>query len=176
MKNKAIFFDRDGVINIDKGYVHKIEDFEFFEDVFEVFKKIPKSYKKIIVTNQAGIAKGIFKEEDYIRLTDWMLKRFEEKGIKIDKVYYCPHHPEGKVKKYIKDCEDRKPNIGMLKKAEKAFNLDLSKCWLIGDKSWDILAGKNAGCRTILINGKTDANPDFETKNLIEAWQIILKH
>ncbi|MFA6550210.1 MAG: HAD family hydrolase [Candidatus Gracilibacteria bacterium] len=180
MKNRAVFLDRDGVINKDKDHVYKIEDIEFYNDVFLALRRLPLYLKKIIVTNQAGIAKGLYAEKDYNVLTEWMIKRFENHNIKIDNVYFCPHHPEGVIKKYKKVCKCRKPNIGMFKKAEKDFNLDLKKCWLIGDKLSDILAGKKAGCKTILVltgqdscNKKALVEADFCTKTLMEAVEFI---
>ena len=110
----------------------------------------------------------------------WMIERFKSYKVKIDNVYFCPHHPEGVVKKYKKACRCRKPNVGMLKKAEIDFNLDLKKCWLIGDKLSDILAGKKVGCKTILVltgqdsdNKKAFVEADFCAKNLTEAVEII---
>lgn len=151
IKNKAIFLDRDGVINIDKGHVHTIKDFVFYKDVFKALLLIPKEYKIIIVTNQAGIAKGLYTEKQFLELTEWMLKKLKDKGIKIDKVYHCPHHPEGTIEKYTKVCNCRKPKPGMLKKAQKDFNLNLKQCWLIGDKMTDIKAGRTVGCKCILL-------------------------
>lgn len=174
-KNKAIFLDRDGVINIDKGHVHKIKDFVFYKDTFKAISLIPKEYKIIIVTNQAGIAKGMYTEKQFLELTNWMLKKFKSKGIKIDKVYYCPHHPEGSIKKYTKKCNCRKPNPGMLKKAAKDFNLDFKKSWLIGDHEKDIIAGKKAKTKTILIDRVNEKhNKTITTKDLIAAVKLII--
>jgi D-glycero-D-manno-heptose 1,7-bisphosphate phosphatase len=92
---KAVFLDRDGVINVDKGYVHRIEDFEFYPNVFKALKKLQDAgYKLFIVTNQSGIAVGYYTEEDFLKLTEFMLKEFEKEEIKIEKVYYCPHHED----------------------------------------------------------------------------------
>jgi len=179
-KNRAVFLDRDGVINKDKNHVYKIEDIEFYNDVFLALKKLSPDFKKIIITNQAGVAKGLYTEKDYNILMEWMIKQFESHNIKIDNVYFCPHHPKGVIKKYKKACKCRKPNIGMFKKAEKDFNLDLKKCWLIGDKLSDILAGKKAGCKTILVltgqdscNKKALVEADFCIKTLMEAVEFI---
>ncbi|MBI4975662.1 HAD family hydrolase [Candidatus Peregrinibacteria bacterium] len=176
MKNKAIFLDRDGVINIDKGYVHTIKDFIFYKDIFKALSLIPKEYKVIVVTNQAGIAKGLYTEKEFMKLTDWMLKKFKEKGIKIDKVYHCPHHTEGTITKYKKVCDCRKPNTGMLKKAQKDFNLDLKQCWLIGDHENDIIAGEKTKTKTILIDRKDkNITKNVKAKNLLKAISLILK-
>lgn len=141
MKEKALFLDRDGVINKEVNYLFKIEDFIFNKGIFSLCKKFQdKGYKIIVVTNQAGIARGFYKENDFQKLTKWMINEFFNRGIIIQKVYHCPHHP-----KYTGVCSCRKPNPGMIKKSELEFNLDLSKSVLIGDKTGDIEAGKNAG-------------------------------
>jgi D-glycero-D-manno-heptose 1,7-bisphosphate phosphatase len=143
--NRALFLDRDGVINVDYGHVHKIDDFHFNSGVFELcnyFKK--NNYLIIIITNQAGIAKGYYDEDQFHKLNNWMISKFKENGIEITKVYYCPHHPN------YQSCECRKPNPGMLKKASKEFNLDLENSFLIGDKDTDINAAKNAGMKYFL--------------------------
>lgn len=167
---KAIFFDRDGVINIDKHHVYKVEDFIFYKDVFKAIPLLSKFFLKIIVTNQAGIAKKLYTEKDFTKLTKWMLKELKSKKITINKVYHCPHY---------ENCSCRKPKPGMIKAAAKDLNIDLKQSWLIGDKETDIIAGKKAGCKTILltrtknIHKKTLAN--FEVKTLLQAVKIIDK-
>jgi D-glycero-D-manno-heptose 1,7-bisphosphate phosphatase len=139
--NKALFIDRDGVINVDKNHVFRKEDFEFQEGIFELCRKyINDGFLIIVVTNQAGIAKGLYTEYDFLILTEWMISQFLSMGIIISKVYYCPHHPD--INGY---CACRKPEPGMILKAEKEFNLDISECLLIGDKETDLQAGRNAG-------------------------------
>jgi D-glycero-D-manno-heptose 1,7-bisphosphate phosphatase len=140
-KQKALFLDRDGTINIEKNYVYRIEDFEFIPGVLELIKIYYDSgYLIIIITNQAGIARSFYTEEDYEKLTDWMLKEIELKGIKITKVYHCPHHPD-----ITGTCNCRKPQPGMILQAIKEFNINPAASVLIGDKKSDILAGRNAG-------------------------------
>lgn len=144
-KNKALFLDRDGVINVDKHHVYKIEDCEFIEGIFDLCRQAKsKGYKLIVVTNQAGIAKGIYTEEDYFKFRDYVHAEFKKQGCPIDGEYYCPYHIDG-FGKYKKDSEDRKPNPGMILKAAKDFNIDLSQSILIGDKQSDIEAGTRAG-------------------------------
>jgi len=139
--NKALFIDRDGVINVDKGHVYLSEDFEFSEGIFDLCRKyIDNGYIILVITNQAGIAKGIYTEADFYRLTDWMLEQFLNKGITISKVYHCPHHPE-----ITGPWQCRKPDPGMILNAVKDFNLDISECVLIGDKESDLEAGRRAG-------------------------------
>lgn len=178
---KAIFLDRDGVINREKEYLYKISDFEFERNVLEGLKLIDfNKYLVFIISNQAGIAKGLHEIEDFKKLDNWLRKFLKKNKIKIKKTYFCPHHPEGKIKRYRKKCKCRKPEIGLFLKARKEFNLDLSQSYLIGDKTSDILAGEKAGCRTILVKtgyrGKDKLfkiKPDFVVKNLVEAARII---
>lgn len=141
MKNKALFLDRDGTINIEKNYVYLIDDFEFIEAMIPVIKKYAEQgFLIIIITNQAGIARGYYTENDYYILTDWMVAEFRKKGINIAKVYHCPHHPE-----ITGECNCRKPNPGMILLALKDFDINPAESVLIGDKKSDILAGENAG-------------------------------
>jgi D,D-heptose 1,7-bisphosphate phosphatase len=180
--DKAIFIDRDGVINYDFGYVHKIDEFKFIPDVLISLKKACKAgYKLFIITNQAGIAKNIYNEEQYHTLTSWILKEMSVNGVKITKIYYCPHHPQGIVNTYKKICQCRKPNPGMLLTAANEYHINLVESFMIGDKTCDILAGKNAGCKTILVEtgyaGKDkdyDIKPDNIAKNLPKAIEFIL--
>ena len=138
---KALFLDRDGVINIDKGHVFRIEDFEFTPGIFDLCRKYRnKGYLIIVVTNQARIAKGICTEDDFQKLTVWMIGEFKKNGIGISKVYHCPHHPD-----ITGPCDCRKPNPGMLLQAISDFDLDVSQCILIGDKETDLEAGRRAG-------------------------------
>jgi len=147
VKNKVLFLDRDGVINIDKGYVHKIEDFESIDGIFDLCKKAQeKGYEIIVITNQAGIARGYYTEEDFFKLTKWMRKEFEKRGISVLDVFYCPHHPD-----FTGECECRKPKPGMILKAVKKYNIDLDKSILVGDKLSDIEAGKRAGIENLFF-------------------------
>lgn len=139
--NKALFLDRDGVINIEKDYLYKVEDFEFIDGVFETCQYFQsKGYLIIIITNQAGIARAKYTEDDYRVLTEWMKQEFEKNDIEISEVYHCPHHPDFSGK-----CECRKPNIGMILSAVKDFDIDLKMSILVGDKMSDVKAGLNAG-------------------------------
>ena len=152
-KTKALFLDRDGVINVDKHHVYRIEDCEFVDGMFDLCREYKKNgYLIIVVTNQAGIAKGIYTENDYFKFRDYIHKEFEKQGCSIDGEYFCPYHKDGTIEKYKKDSFDRKPNPGMIIKAQNDFNIDLSQSVLIGDKQSDIDAGKAAGikeCRLI---------------------------
>lgn len=145
---RAIFLDRDGVINKEKNYLYKIDDFEFIEGVFEACKKFQENdYLIIVITNQAGIARGLYTERDFLLLTQWMRKRFAKMGVKVDAVYYCPHHPD-----FTGNCDCRKPKPGMLIKAKNDFNIDMTASFLVGDKESDIEAGINVGInKNILV-------------------------
>lgn len=158
--NKALFLDRDGVINVEKNYVYKIEDFEFVPGIFELLNFFQElNYLLIIITNQAGIGRGYYTESHFNVLNEWMLKEFQKCGIEITKVYYSPYHPVHGLGKYKKDAFCRKPNPGMLLQAKKEFNIDLTKSILIGDKITDIDAGINSGVKlNILFSNKISTN------------------
>jgi D-glycero-D-manno-heptose 1,7-bisphosphate phosphatase len=139
--NKALFLDRDGVINIDKVHIFRKEDFEFIPGIFDLCRSYQDAgFLITVITNQAGIAKGIYTEDDFLKLTDWMTREFKKKGITISKVYFCPHHPD-----ITGPCECRKPQPGMILKAREELDLDLSQSILIGDMENDLQAGRNAG-------------------------------
>lgn len=145
-QNRALFLDRDGVINVDHGYVCKIEDFEFCDGIFEVLKKYQKlGFLLIVVTNQSGIGRGYYSSEDFETVTAWKLDALEKQEIFIDEVYHCHHDPDS-------GCGCRKPAPGMLLEASEKFDIDMENSWLVGDKKSDIDAAYNAGVKnTILI-------------------------
>lgn len=152
MKQKAVFLDRDGTINIEKDYLYRITDFEFLPGVIDALKLLQSAgYLLIIITNQSGIARGYYKEEDYEKLNEWMLGELKSKGVTIDAVYYCPHHPEAKIEKYRTNCNCRKPGLGLFEQAIKDFNIDLSKSYAIGDKIRDCAICNSTECKGILI-------------------------
>jgi len=143
---KALFLDRDGVINVDRHHVHRIEDFEFLPGIFELCAlAVARGFLLVVVTNQAGIGRGHYTEADFQRLTAWMLDAFRHRGIEIARVYHCPYHPTAGVGDYRRESFDRKPNPGMLLKARDELGLDLANSVLIGDKDSDIEAGRTAG-------------------------------
>jgi D-glycero-D-manno-heptose 1,7-bisphosphate phosphatase len=147
MKASALFLDRDGVVNTETDYVWRVEEFIFTPGIFNLcYKFQSEGYKIFIITNQSGISRGFYSEEDFHNLNNWMLNSFSENGITISKVYYCPHHPE-----ITGPCDCRKPNPGMIKQAETEFDLDLSNSVLIGDSISDIMAGKKAGVGTNIL-------------------------
>lgn len=181
--NKAVFLDRDGVINIDKFYVYKIEEFEFKPGIFSLLSYFQElQYKIIIITNQSGIGRGEYTEEDFHKLTNWMLDQFSQNGVTINKVYYSPYHKEFGRGEYKKDSFLRKPNPGMILLAQEEFHLDLSRCLLIGDKETDIQAGINAGIPiNILItseqNPKTNATIVVQNlTDIISRLSRMIRH
>ena len=152
MALKAMFLDRDGVINVDTGYVHRISDFKFLEGIFELTRAaVAKEYLVFVVTNQAGIGRGYYSEEDFQIVTTWMLARFESEGAEIKKVFFSPYHPVHGIGGYKKDDISRKPRPGMILEAKREFDLDLSNSVLVGDKTSDIRAGISAGVGTNLF-------------------------
>ena len=150
--NKALLLDRDGVINKEVNYLHRIEDFEFIDGVFEACRVLGElEYLIIVVTNQAGIGRGYYTEDDFRTLNDWMVEQFKDRGVKISEVYYCPFHASEGIGHYKKDSYDRKPNPGMIFKARDDFDLDLGTSVLVGDKETDIQAGRTAGVGTNIL-------------------------
>ncbi len=132
---KALFLDRDGIVNIDKKYVYKKEEFEFMEHIFEFCKFfIDKGFLIFIITNQAGIGRGYYSEKDFLILTEWMQDQFKKKDIIINSVYYCPHHAEFGLGKYKRSCECRKPEPGMILNIADKYNIDLKNSILVGIK------------------------------------------
>jgi len=160
--NRALFLDRDGVINVDYGYVYKPDDIVFVDGIFELVEKAKKEkFMVVVITNQAGIGKGYYSETDFYELMSWMKDKFVKHGGKIDAVYFCPFHLEGGIGYYKKGADCRKPKPGMILKAELELNLDLSSSILIGDKISDIEAGLAAGVgNNFLLNPKKQDKSD----------------
>ncbi len=182
---KAIFLDRDGTINVEIQYLHEPEKFEFLPSAIRALKNLQENgFKLIIITNQAGIAKNLYKHEDMVRTHNHMENLLEKENIYLDGIYYCPHKSEDK-------CECRKPSPGMIKKAILEKNIDPSKSWMIGDKISDIKSGNLAEVRTILVMTgygreqleiiadlmqveKLILTPDYIVEDLMKAAEIVL--
>lgn len=172
----ALFLDRDGVINVEKNYVHRIEEFEFVEGIFDLCRTAAqRGMLIVVVTNQAGIGRGYYSEAQFFRLTDWMRLRFAEEHAPIGAVYFCPYHPECGIGEYRKDSYDRKPNPGMILRARDELQLDLSRSILVGDKATDILAGKAAGVGTTVLLGEDyeQVYPNVIVRSLSDACAIL---
>jgi D-glycero-D-manno-heptose 1,7-bisphosphate phosphatase len=155
---RAVFLDRDGVINVDSGYVSHSDDFEFIDGVIDACKALKeKGYLLVVITNQSGIARGYFSEEQFHTLTEWMDWSLADRGVDLDGIYYCPHHAEKGLGEYKIDCDCRKPKPGMLISAIEDLNIDASQSILVGDKVSDIQAGLAAGVKTnyLVRTGKT---------------------
>lgn len=151
MSRPALFLDRDGVINVDHGYVCRPEDFNFIEGIFELVTAANEAgYLVVVVTNQAGIGRGYYSEADFHRLMDWVIAKFAARRAQIDAVYFCPLHPEHGVGEYRRESDCRKPGPGMLLQAQKDHGVDLKRSILVGDKTSDMLAGLAAGVGTLL--------------------------
>lgn len=150
----ALFLDRDGVINADKGYVSRVEDFEWIEGAPEAIANFNRrGWYVFIVTNQSGIARNYYTENDMHALHEWMHARLAEKGAHIDRVYYCPYHEEGENPRYRRDSFDRKPKPGMLLRAMSEFPVKRELSFLIGDKEADLEAARAAGVAGFLFTG-----------------------
>jgi len=144
--NKALFLDRDGVINIDRGYVHLPEQTEWIPGIFDLCRVgIDLGYLLVVVTNQAGIARGYYDEDAFERYCMWMRGQFLARGLPITAIYHCPHHPEEGVGALRTDCDCRKPKPGMILRAQRERGLDLAASALIGDMPSDLEAGRAAG-------------------------------
>ncbi|TGM80975.1 D-glycero-alpha-D-manno-heptose-1,7-bisphosphate 7-phosphatase [Leptospira bouyouniensis] len=168
--NKALFLDRDGVINEDYDYVYQIQNFHFKPGIFELCQYAnSKGYLIFIITNQAGIARGFYSERDFVKLTRWMLAEFQKHNCLISKVYYCPYHPEYGNSKYKRTSSYRKPGPGMILKAQKRFHVDLVHSVLIGDQTTDLQAGLKAGIGTNLLV----FNPNKKSSSLLEGTFLI---
>ena len=192
--NPAIFLDRDGVINELIYYPeHGIVDSPFTEEQFKLIPAVGKAinkfhdlgFKVIVISNQPGIAKENLSEKTFERIRETMKKQLAKNWAFLDAEYYCFHHPEAKVKRLKANCSCRKPEPGLILQAAKDMSIDLSRSWMIGDGLTDVKAGKDAGCRTILLGrmkceschlmDEQDTRPDFIAPNLLEASRIIEK-
>ncbi|MCA9015154.1 MAG: D-glycero-beta-D-manno-heptose 1,7-bisphosphate 7-phosphatase [Planctomycetaceae bacterium] len=151
---KSLFLDRDGVINQEKHYLYRIEDFEFVDGIFALCRAaLDHGYCLIVVTNQAGIARGYYTEAQFLELTEWMKQEFARRDLPLTDVFYCPHHPRHGGERYCRECECRKPGPGMLLEAARKHDLDLSASILVGDKGSDLAAGRAAGIGTAALVG-----------------------
>lgn len=178
MNKKALFLDRDGVVNLEKGYVHRAEDFHFTDGVFETCKAFREAgYLVVVVTNQSGIGRGYYTEEDFRRLSGWMREEFAKRGAALDGIYFCPHHPEEGVGKYRTHCQCRKPAPGMLLEAADDLGIDLESSVLVGDKDSDIEAGLRAGVgRNYLVRpGRESEEENTKATKVLENLGDLLK-
>lgn len=171
---KCIFLDRDGNINVEKDYLHKVEDFEFEEGALEAIRSFSETeYLIVVVTNQSGIARGYYTEEDLMKLHEYLGKRVEEAGGRIDGYYYCPHHPEKGIGEYKKECDCRKPEPGMFLAAKKDFDIDFENSIMVGDKMSDVEAGRRLGMRGILVRTGHGLSEEKKAGRDIEVYDSL---
>ena len=150
----AVFFDRDGTLNVDKEYLYKIEDFEWLADAPQAIRWAnERGLLVIVVTNQSGVARGYYSEDDVKRLHGWMNEDLKRFGAHIDAFYYCPHLPNGKVAAYAVECDCRKPKPGLMERACEDFHIDRGASLLVGDKPRDVECAEAAGVRGVLYGG-----------------------
>jgi D-glycero-D-manno-heptose 1,7-bisphosphate phosphatase len=175
----AAFLDRDGVINIDSGHVHRISDFHFIPEAISACRNLYNAgYKLIIVTNQAGIAHGYYDEQAFNELSTWVNERFIEAGAPLAGIYYCPHHPSGSVARFTRVCSCRKPAPGMITQAIREHQIDVSSSFLVGDKESDLEAAKRAGLSARYLvspgqgNNRSDSSGEF--RSLAEVVRHVL--
>lgn len=184
-KYRAIFLDRDGVIVEEKNYVWRVEDLVILPRAADAIAKLrAEGFMTVVITNQAGVARGYFGEEDTRRFNEAMQQELAREGAVIDAIYYCPHHPEAVVGEYRKECVRRKPKPGMLFCAAEDLGIDLKQSFLVGDKWSDIEAGKAAGCRTVMVKTgygreelkKSEGIVDVIAEDLHDAAEQIIAH
>ncbi|HIP55216.1 MAG TPA: D-glycero-beta-D-manno-heptose 1,7-bisphosphate 7-phosphatase [Sulfurimonas autotrophica] len=168
---KALFLDRDGVVNVEKNYLYKIKDFEFIDGIFDLCKHYQHlGYMIFIVTNQSGIARNYYSEGDFHLLTEWMIDEFKKRGIIINRVYYCPHHPE-----ISGACSCRKPEPGMILQAQEEFDIDLADSLMIGDKERDIEAALQAGITETYLFDEKNRISNSKAKRIVHKLDEIWK-
>ena len=186
-RQRAIFLDRDGTMNVSKGFISNADDLELIPGTIEAIKAINKSGAlAIVITNQPVIARGECSFEELHNIHNKLKTLLGEKGAFVDDIFYCPHHPdkgfEGEVPELKFDCECRKPKTGMIDEAVDKYNIDLSKSYMVGDSTMDLELARNAGVKSVLVDtgfagndGKYDRSCDIEAKDLLDAVEKIIK-
>ncbi len=184
MPNTAVFFDRDGTLIHDPGYLNDPDHVRLLDGAAEAVRKLQRlGCKTVVVSNQSGVARGIVTEEMLARIHERLGELLAAQGASLDGIYYCPYHPDGVIPEYRKESDWRKPRPGMLLAAAREMEIDLARSWMIGDNDRDMEAGRRAGCRTILLSstrsesGYPDkSRPDHIAVDMREAVNIIEKH
>ncbi len=164
----ALFIDRDGTLNKDCPYCRNPEQIEIFQDIFEPLRELSHFFYIIIVTNQSGISRGYFSEEDLKRMNEKIIREVSERGGRIDAIYYCPHLPED-------NCNCRKPKTGLIEKAMKEFEIDMNNSFVIGNDEKDTELAKNIGIRSIKVRDGSNAIGDFNVKDFYGVLDVIKK-
>jgi len=180
-RRRAVFLDRDGTLNVDRGYVYRREDFEWIPGAVESIRRLNESgLPVVVVTNQGGVGHGYYSEADVRALHRFMTAELAKSGARVDAWYYCPYHPDSRVEAYRRDDTCRKPNPGMIEAAAAEHGIDVAASYLVGDKVSDIEAGRRAGATTILVRTgygrehERAAGADFAVDDISEAVEVIL--
>ena len=186
-KIAAVFLDRDGTLNEESGYLNHVDRLKLIDGAAEAVALLSRhGLKTIVVTNQSGVARGYFPETLLPRLHDKLQELLIERGARLDAIYYCPHHPDVGEPPYRRDCECRKPKLGMIRRAEKEFSVDARKSYMVGDKISDVEFGRRAGCKTVLLltgygKGELEHNreqlngdPDHVAADILDAAKWIV--
>jgi D-glycero-D-manno-heptose 1,7-bisphosphate phosphatase len=187
-KRRAVFIDRDGTISEEVGYVNHVERYRVFPFAAEAVRTLHEAgWLAILVTNQAGVARGYFKEELIGNVHEVLARELERGGARLDAVYYCPHHPSVGEPPYRQECDCRKPRPGLIRRAAEEFDLDLAQCWMVGDRYSDTELARNAGVRSAFVltgygRGELEHQsrawqhrPDLVAENLLEAARGIIQ-
>jgi len=181
MKQRALFLDRDGVVNEEVGYLHRAEEVRFVDGIFSLCRTaMGLGYRLIVVTNQAGIARGYYSEADFHKLMTFMRAALRAEGVELDAVYFCPFHPEHGVGEYKREHEDRKPGTGMLRRGVTEFGVVLSESVMIGDRCSDVAAANAAGLRQAFLIGGTEiadcSGEHLRVQSLAEVERWLVAH
>lgn len=168
----AVFLDRDGTINVEKGYLYRKEDFRYLEGAVEGLRRLQDmGYLLVVITNQSGIARGYYSEDDLKELTDWMVSDLKESGISIAGMYYCPHHPQAIIGKYRKTCDCRKPKTGLFYRAAEELRIDFDKSIAVGDKRRDLEICNETKVKGIMLSESGEVNGDVV---VCKDWMEII--
>jgi D-glycero-D-manno-heptose 1,7-bisphosphate phosphatase len=181
MKRRAVFLDRDGTLVYPRHYPSHPEELRLYENIGPGLRRLQKAgFRLVVITNQAGIARGYFTENDLHLMHEYLSGELARLGVQLDAIYYCPHHPDGVIPELAFRCQCRKPAPGMLLAAAADLNIDLARSWLVGDILDDVEAGHRAGCRSILVDLGTESlpsqplrTPDFVARDTAHALRII---
>ncbi|HEY9723009.1 MAG TPA: HAD family hydrolase [Oscillatoriaceae cyanobacterium] len=186
MPKPAVFLDRDGTLNVEAGYIRNLDDLRLMPGAADAIRRLNAvGVPAILATNQSGPARGYYPESWVQALNARLMSLLAAEGAHLDDVFYCPHHPEGVVEAFTQDCRCRKPETGMLEDAAAKHGLDLSACYMIGDKSTDVEVGQRAGCRTVLLRSgfgeqvlagtyQWPVEPDHIALTVVEAIDWVL--
>lgn len=187
MGDAAVFLDRDGTLNVEAGYLNHVDRLQLIDCAAEAVALLRKhGLKTVVVTNQAGVARGYFPEELLPKLHAKLQQLLKEQDTELDAIYYCPHHPDVGDPPYRQDCDCRKPKLGMIRRAEAELSIDVHRSYMVGDKISDVVFGKKAGCKSILLltgygkgeleyhRDNLDGEPDHIAEDILDAARWIV--